>query len=1158
MKIVKLELERYGRFSGQVLEFRQDAHLHVVYGANEAGKTTALSAITDMFYGVPTRTNYGFLHPYSTLMLGATIINRADNTLSFKRKKGQSKTLLSSQGTVLPDDALAPFLGLINRPVFENAWGLSKETLTLGAQEMLKSGGEAGISLFAAASGIKGLMDIKKQLETEASGIFATTKAKDRTFYQALSRFEDAATKVRELGLLARDFKDRRKAIVDFNAELEVVRSSRATAIKSREALVRLREIAPVLKLIAMDEGQLGQWQHLPALESSLVRQLRVALDQCAEAQRELTRLQGEESEAKKVVEGLVVDEMVLTLGPAIRTLIQGLTNYQSEKSQRSRVQGEADSFKYKLQDAAIRLGLPADSNLESLRPDAMLVTRVKAQIKAGEEISSSLKVNADAIALEKGKLGNVKKQQAANTSASDPKPLQDQLGRLMPALRELDEIARLTRSTAKESTLIKEKAAQLSPSVTDLGALALASLPTKDVIDEYRKIKETLEGDRKTLQGSLKETEQNLPGQQSKVDELSGGELASSPDKIKAVRLDRDSHWVPLKAALLHESERLSVEDTTAHVVGLEIGIGTADRLADDAVQHADRLANYDTALKIFDAAKLKQDNLTGLLSLKDEEIEAQEHKWQAIWQPLGLLADIPIRMSNWVGQVGDLLERRTKNLEELEQLRQLDAGITAIRPLLHQIANAVEIAECEELPVDVLLDAVDDKLTLRADAWQASRDLVTRLTTAEEQIESLEKEKARQLANETKWKASWNEILMAMRLPPETTVDEAAAALDIWNQVPHFLEEQQNRLKRVEGMDRDTKQFEAQTSTLMTQLSAPDLGFGFEVMVNSLEKQLLEAEKIHTKAAMAQDRLFDLKELVRQAEGKAGDAAGELELLCEVLPPSSNRSQQVLELEARETVLERLRERRETLVPLSRGQSEEEIRQALELFDEAGAVAEIEAQKAKEEQFNKRENEVYASLTHAQDELAKLEGGVGAEIAVQLRKNAEAELIESTRAWAVKRFAQILLSYAIEQHRSHQEQPLLKKASQLFALLTANSFVGVEQETDDKDVVHLVGRRDANHTVDLTAMSEGTTFQLYLALRLAYLDEYAQNAEPMPFIGDDLLTSFDDERTRRGITALAEIGTRIQPILFTHHSRVVELAREELGDRVDVVNLD
>jgi uncharacterized protein YhaN len=148
------------------------------------------------------------------------------------------------------------------------------------------------------------------------------------------------------------------------------------------------------------------------------------------------------------------------------------------------------------------------------------------------------------------------------------------------------------------------------------------------------------------------------------------------------------------------------------------------------------------------------------------------------------------------------------------------------------------------------------------------------------------------------------------------------------------------------------------------------------------------------------------------------------------------------------------------------------------------------------------------------------------------------------------------------IEQLAAHyKSNELLDKAystqeSHLFSMLTANSFAGVEQEIDETDTFRLVGRRDAVHTLGYSEMSEGTQFQLYLALRLAYLDEYAQKAEPMPFIGDDLLASFDDERTRKGITALAEIGPRIQPILFTHHSRVVELAREELGDRVDVVN--
>jgi uncharacterized protein YhaN len=394
-------------------------------------------------------------------------------------------------------------------------------------------------------------------------------------------------------------------------------------------------------------------------------------------------------------------------------------------------------------------------------------------------------------------------------------------------------------------------------------------------------------------------------------------------------------------------------------------------------------------------------------------------------------------------------------------------------------------------------------------------------------------------------------------MHLPLETTVDGAVAALEIWNQVPSFLSQFQNRTLRVEGMDRDMKKFQERTSALLEQLDEPDLGLGPDAVIKALSVRFNKAQQVETQANMAQSSFKELGRQVLQAETKAEEAAAALELLCEGLPASSSRVQQVMDLEARDVVLERLNGRRQTLLPLSRGQSEEDLRHDLESFDEAAAVAEIEALKIQEGQHNQRENEVFASLTQAEGELTRLEGGVGAEVAVQLRKNAEAELIENTRAWAVKRFAQILLAHAIEQHRSQQEQPLLKKASQLFSLLTANSFAGVEQELDESDTFRLVGRRDADHTLGYGEMSEGTQFQLYLSLRLAYLDEYAQKAEPMPFIGDDLLASFDDERTRRGVKALAEIGTRIQPILFTHHSRVVELALEELGDRVDVVNL-
>jgi uncharacterized protein YhaN len=72
-----------------------------------------------------------------------------------------------------------------------------------------------------------------------------------------------------------------------------------------------------------------------------------------------------------------------------------------------------------------------------------------------------------------------------------------------------------------------------------------------------------------------------------------------------------------------------------------------------------------------------------------------------------------------------------------------------------------------------------------------------------------------------------------------------------------------------------------------------------------------------------------------------------------------------------------------------------------------------------------------------------------------------------------------------------------------------------------------------------------------------LAYLDDYATRSEPVPFIGDDIFTTFDEESTRAGLLALANVGVHLQPILFTHHRFVADIALEALGDHVDIIDL-
>lgn len=55
---------------------------------------------------------------------------------------------------------------------------------------------------------------------------------------------------------------------------------------------------------------------------------------------------------------------------------------------------------------------------------------------------------------------------------------------------------------------------------------------------------------------------------------------------------------------------------------------------------------------------------------------------------------------------------------------------------------------------------------------------------------------------------------------------------------------------------------------------------------------------------------------------------------------------------------------------------------------------------------------------------------------------------------------------------------------------------------------------------------LSKGTRFQLYLALRIAGFHELAQSRPPVPFIADDIMETFDDDRSAEAFALLADMS--------------------------------
>ena len=75
---------------------------------------------------------------------------------------------------------------------------------------------------------------------------------------------------------------------------------------------------------------------------------------------------------------------------------------------------------------------------------------------------------------------------------------------------------------------------------------------------------------------------------------------------------------------------------------------------------------------------------------------------------------------------------------------------------------------------------------------------------------------------------------------------------------------------------------------------------------------------------------------------------------------------------------------------------------------------------------------------------------------------------------------------------------------------------------------------------------MSTGSCDQLYLAIRIAYLEDRVDQPR-----ASDILLHFDDSRPLSPCSRSWGSSRRTQVIFFTHHVHILELARQSLpGD--------
>lgn len=176
------------------------------------------------------------------------------------------------------------------------------------------------------------------------------------------------------------------------------------------------------------------------------------------------------------------------------------------------------------------------------------------------------------------------------------------------------------------------------------------------------------------------------------------------------------------------------------------------------------------------------------------------------------------------------------------------------------------------------------------------------------------------------------------------------------------------------------------------------------------------------------------------------------------------------------------------------------------------------------------------------AEATLAQLDGGARAnELTMQLESK-RAELRTCVEQYAVVTLARALLEKQVARFGERHQPRMIEELSALFAALTEGRYRRVYPRLDD-DGTFVAVRADG---VEVTPaqLSTGTREQLWLAVRLAYVRQYCDAAEPLPLVLDDVLVNFDAARARATLAVLAEFAKKTQVLLFTCHAHLVDCA--------------
>ena len=1181
MRIRELRLLRYGKFTDRLLALpHAPQDIHLVVGANEAGKSTMRRALSDWLFGFPMRsTGMDFLHPRQDLRLGGIIEDNTasreehssdqnaatDSTetgassdgqirsLNFERCKAQKNTLRTPTDEPLPDSTLHEWLGSLQADEFRRMYALDHATLVEGSESILQASDDLGRMLFQAAAGIEHLGDALKALQDEAKTLWGPRKSGNRVFYQQQDAYEEARRTLGQTQLRTRDWKESHDALMDVQHQLEEARSKHAEIQQHIHRLERIRRVQPLLRdaEAARQRQEALQASGMPPLLPDNARQIfEQASRQGALVQAEMTRLQTALNELDQALAAITLDTPVLARADEITRLDEARVQCHDHPARLQRHQEKLQTLQARVKALAAELGWPAEDEAavaHRLLPPAWrertaeLIRRHQALQHAVEKARHERDAQAQNLSQWQAQL------QSLASDGIDPalSDLLEQARRLGDPDAQSEALAseRQRLDAALEATL-----AGMGPWRQPIDRLQAMLVPETSQVDALRVQQHDDGRALQARQEALQKKIQDIQQQEQALLQLVRHHQPVSREDVAQARQQRDDDWQAIKADPATLPARAGAFEARMH---------EADTLADARLERAQHEADRQSYANQLEKLKLERTGIESDIQAIETRMARRLADWQAQAAACGL-PDLPLDAApTWLKRHQDALELLARRQTAEHQLQTLHQRVEALRQAL---TDRLALPATTRLD-DALRQARERLETAQRIAGQRST-LETQIQDTQRRLVPLQTALTQAESQWQEWQQAWQAALAEAGHDDTLPVEQLETRLARMQDIQTLLAQMDSlRSDDIEPLQNALDSWIRHARTLADQLmpdapadmSPQDMALTLAGRLKAARQDEAEHHRLQQQQARdrqaleaARQQQIQVDALLQPLQVAAG--IDDMALLGPAIARSEERRQIEHEIRRIETALreagdghsiESLRTEAASIEP---DQLQVELNR---LGTEAGQIVEDISR------LGARHGQLKAAFD-------ALNGSDAAARAAARQQEAAAGMAEAAERYLRLKTAARLLQWSMERFRQTRQGPMLARASEIFQALTLGSFSRLLVDADSHDSPRLMSiRTDGGRPVEVSGLSEGTRDQLYLALRLAALDQQASQGSRMPLIADDLFINFDDRRTAAGLQVLGDVSRRMQVILLTHHDHLVPLARQVLGDELNVIEL-